>query len=152
MDGGVCPPFDLHQVCLVYEKDLATVLALKASELQKPFLGKRAEDVEADEIKKELADVIIQTLLFVNKYDLEDTDVRPNLKNARVPILFVHGTADPTVPFEMGQEMYELCPTEKDCLFTEGIVHVESIYRVREEYESKLDEFIEHYTEKGEEK
>ncbi len=90
--------------------------------------------------------------ILVNKYDLEDTDVRPNLKNARVPILFVHGTADPTVPFEMGQEMYELCPTEKDCLFTEGIVHVESIYRVREEYESKLDEFIEHYTEKGEEK
>lgn len=53
------------------EKDLATVLAIKASELQKPFLGKRAEDVEADEIKDELADVIIQTLLFVNKYDLD---------------------------------------------------------------------------------
>lgn len=53
------------------EKDLATVLAIKASELQKPFLGKRAEDVEADEVKDELADVIIQTLLLADKYDLD---------------------------------------------------------------------------------
>ena len=83
--------------------------------------------------------------IAVGKYDLEDTDVRPNLRNARVPILFVHGTADPTVPFEMGKEMYELCPTEKDCLFSEGVLHVESIYRRREEYESKLDEFIKRY-------
>ena len=90
--------------------------------------------------------------MLVGGYDLEDTDVRPNLRNARVPILFVHGMADPTVPFKMGQEMYELCPTEKDCFFNEGILHVETIYFKREEYESKLDEFIERYTEKGEEK
>lgn len=84
--------------------------------------------------------------IVIGKYDIEETDARPNLKNARVPILFVHGTADPTVPFEMGKEMYELCPTEKDCLFPEGVLHIESIYRVREEYESKLDNFIERYT------
>ena len=90
--------------------------------------------------------------MLIGKYDIEDTDVRPNLRNARVPILFVHGTEDPTVPFAMGKELYELCPTEKDCLFTEGVLHIESIYHFREEYESKLDDFIERYAEKGERK
>jgi len=86
---------------------------------------------------------------LVGGYDIESTDVRPHLKNARVPMLFVHGTADPTVPFEMGKEMYELCPTEKDCLFKEGVVHIECIYRAKEEYENKLDSFIERYAENG---
>ncbi|MDO4982289.1 MAG: alpha/beta hydrolase [Eubacteriales bacterium] len=85
----------------------------------------------------------------VGRFRLEDTDVRENLSHAKVPILFVHGTADPTVPFEMGKELYELCPTEKDCLFSEGILHVESIYRRREEYEKKLDSFIDKYTKRG---
>lgn len=88
--------------------------------------------------------------MFVGGYDVDKSDVRPHLRNARVPILFVHGTADPTVPFEMGKELYELCPTEKDCLFKEGIVHIECIFRAKEEYESKLDGFIERYTNKGE--
>ena len=88
--------------------------------------------------------------MTVGRYDIEETDVRPNLRNARVPILFVHGMADPTVPFEMGKELYDMCPTEKDCLFIEGVRHVESIYYFRKEYESKLDDFIERYTEKGE--
>ena len=90
-----------------------------------------------------------QPMRFANKilggYDIEDTDVRPNLKNARVPILFVHGTADPTVPFKMGKELYELCPTEKDCLFPEGVVHIESIYVEPDEYAKKLDSFISRY-------
>ena len=82
----------------------------------------------------------------VGRFRMEDTDVRGNLAHARVPILFVHGTADPTVPFAMGKDLYELCPTEKDCLFSEGVLHVESIYSRREEYEAKLDGFMDKYT------
>lgn len=98
--------------------------------------------------------VLYQPMRAVNRlfggYDIEATDVRPNLKNARVPILFVHGTADPTVPFAMGRELYEMCPTEKDCLFTEGVLHIESIYVVPEEYAHKLDDFMTRFAEKGE--
>ena len=95
---------------------------------------------------KELYPVIRKLNFALGGYYLEDTDVRENLAHAKVPFLFVHGTADPTVPFEMGKALYELCPTEKDCLFSEGILHVESIYRRREEYEKKLDSFIDKYT------
>ena len=79
-------------------------------------------------------------------YDIEDTDVRGNLVNSRVPVLFIHGEDDPTVPCAMGKELYALCPTEKDCLFTEGAKHIESIYLYPDEYAAKLDQFIKKYT------
>ena len=78
-------------------------------------------------------------------YDLRDTNVRENVKNARVPMLFVHGDADPAVPFSMGQELYALCGAEKDCLFVKGAKHVESIFLAPEEYGRKIDQFVAKY-------
>ena len=79
------------------------------------------------------------------RYDLRDTDVRDNVRRARVPMLFVHGEQDKTVPFAMGPELYELCGSEKDCLFVENARHVESIWRAQREYGIKLDGFVEKY-------
>ena len=45
----------------------------------------------------------------------------------------------------MGQELYELCPGEKDFLWVEGARHVKSMHRAPAEYEAKLDTFIEKY-------
>lgn len=78
-------------------------------------------------------------------YELKDTDVRPNLRCCDLPILFVHGSDDPLVPFYMGKELYELYEGEKDCIFTEGLRHVETGYYALPEYEAKLDQFIEKY-------
>ena len=82
---------------------------------------------------------------LVAGFDLEKTDVRPHLRRTDKPILFVHGTADPTVPYWMGQELYRICPTEKYLLTVEKGLHVESIYRERAAYEKMLDEFISKY-------
>ena len=71
--------------------------------------------------------------------------MRPNLKNAKVPILFCHGSEDRTVPVGMGRQLYELCPTPKDILIVEGARHVESYHRSPAAYEEKLDEFISRY-------
>lgn len=81
----------------------------------------------------------------VGGYDLNHTDVRPNLMSAKCPVLFVHGTDDPTVPFWMGKELYELCPGEKDALFVPGARHIEGMYAAPEKYAEKLDKFIELY-------
>lgn len=78
-------------------------------------------------------------------FDLKETDVRPQLRRCRLPILFVHGREDPLVPFSMGQELYELYEGEKDCLFTEGLRHVETAYYALDRYEEKLDQFIGKY-------
>ena len=78
-------------------------------------------------------------------FDVQDTDVCPHLRRSRVPILFVHGSEDPTVPYAMGEELYALYPGEKDCLFIPGGLHVEAAYRNLPQYCEKLDAFIEKY-------
>ena len=78
-------------------------------------------------------------------YGLNDTDVRRNLAKADRPVLFVHGAEDRTVPLKMGQELFELCPAEKDCLFVPGARHVESMHVDPEGYSEKLDSFIAKY-------
>ena len=67
------------------------------------------------------------------------------MKTCRVPILFVHGKLDPTVPFYMGQELYEHYQGEKDCLFTDDARHIETMYLHPREYMEKIDAFIERY-------
>lgn len=75
-------------------------------------------------------------------YDMRGTCVTEQVKNSRVPILFVHGDADRVVPFAMGQELYALCGAEKDHLWVAGAGHVESRYRAAEAYDEKLDAFF----------
>ncbi len=80
---------------------------------------------------------------LIAKYDLRDTDVRPAVRNTSVPMLFVHGTDDPTVPPEMGRELYGICsaPT-KELLLVDGARHVESVYRDPDAYMKALDSFL----------
>lgn len=94
-------------------------------------------------------DALYPALKLLNRliagFDLKETDVRPHLLRSRLPILFVHGRDDPLVPFSMGQELYDMYDGEKDCLFIEGLRHVETAYYALPEYEARLDKFIERY-------
>lgn len=81
----------------------------------------------------------------VSGFDLAETDVRPHLLRTDKPVLFVHGTDDPTVPYSMGRELYGLCPSPKVLLTVEGGRHVESIFRAGAAYEARLDEFLREY-------
>jgi len=78
-------------------------------------------------------------------YDLNDTEVRGSVLQARAPMLFVHGDNDGLVPTKMGVELYELCPTEKDMLLVSGAGHADSIRVDESGYHKKLDEFIDKY-------
>lgn len=76
-------------------------------------------------------------------YDLNASDVRPDLLRARLPILFVHGQQDQTVPYSNGPALYAMYPGEKDCFFVKNARHVESMYRDPQGYADKLDRLIE---------
>lgn len=82
---------------------------------------------------------------IVAGYDLAETDVRENIKNSHLPFLIVHGKDDKTVPFSMAPRIFELCPTDKDFLFTEGAKHIETMHIAPEAYARKLDRFIKEY-------
>lgn len=83
---------------------------------------------------------------FVAGYDLLETDVRPACRHMDVPILFIHGTEDRTVPIEMGRELYGICSSpRKEMLTIDGARHVEAMFRAPEKYTAKLDEYIKEF-------
>ena len=52
-------------------KDLALAISIEASELLELFLWKKAEDVNEEKLKEELADVLSFSLLLAEKHDLD---------------------------------------------------------------------------------
>jgi NTP pyrophosphatase (non-canonical NTP hydrolase) len=51
-------------------KDLALALSIEAAELNELYLWKKAEDVNVEMLKEELADVFIYALLLARKHNL----------------------------------------------------------------------------------
>ena len=83
--------------------------------------------------------------LLVAGYDLNDGDTRPALSKARVPILFVHGTLDKTVPYRFGPALYECYEGEKASLFVAGAKHIESFHVDPEGYAAAVDAMIDRH-------
>ena len=75
--------------------------------------------------------------------DLRQSDVRPSLAQTNLPILFVQGEEDKTVPFANGPALYEGYAGVKDRLFVPGARHVECMHVAPEAYAKKLDALIE---------
>lgn len=63
------------------------------------------------------------------------------METCRVPILFIHGSADTFVPVEMTLANYEACRSPKKLLIVEGANHGMSYLVDREHYEAAVKEF-----------
>lgn len=77
-------------------KDLALAISIEAAELNELFLWKKAEEVNQEKLKEELADIFTFSLLLANKHGLNVIDiVQEKLKtNAlKYPIDKAKGTA-----------------------------------------------------------
>lgn len=75
-------------------------------------------------------------------FELNECNAREEVAKAKVPILFMHGSADTFVPCSMVHELYEACRSEKKLVIIEGASHVESCYKDPELYEGAIEEFI----------
>lgn len=79
-------------------------------------------------------------------FDLYDVEPVKSVKNATLPMLFIHGEEDGLVPCFMVYELYESCGSEnKDLLVIEGADHAQSYMVGKEKYTDKLDGFIASY-------
>ena len=65
-----------------------------------------------------------------------------NDKNAKRPILFIHGGRDALVPVTMQKELFDACPTKKEILTVENAVHAQSYYTDPRAYEAAVEKFI----------
>ena len=77
--------------------------------------------------------------------DLRRADARPALREARIPMLFVHGREDPTVPFGNAPALYDGYAGDKDFLFVDGARHVECMHVAPEAYAARLDALLDRF-------
>lgn len=80
-------------------------------------------------------------------YSLTATTCKEALDRTSLPFLFIHGTSDELVPYEMGLKNYEECHTQKEMLTVEGAAHCASYYADSTRYISYLDGFLKKYGE-----
>ena len=83
---------------------------------------------------------------FVTGHRLEETDVRYHVGHTSLPIVFMHGEEDETVPVELAKELYENCSSPDKHLFTVyNARHVEAEYVDPDGYYMVLDEYLHRY-------
>ena len=75
--------------------------------------------------------------------DLHEASPKQALKNARLPILMFHGTADKLVPIRNSFENYAACRAPKRLVEVEGADHIQSYFIDPELYEREVLAFFE---------
>lgn len=78
-------------------------------------------------------------------YYMYEASALEGVKNSQIPILFIHGTDDQTVPVEDVYELYESATCEKGLYIVEGAGHGESLVKDENEYWNEIFEFINRY-------
>ena len=88
-----------------------------------------------------LAPFIHLSALLFARFNLNNGDVKDYLKNNKLPILLIHGTADDIVPVINSRELKEEFPYIDYCEF-EGAPHGLSYFVDYERYSKELDNFL----------
>ena len=73
---------------------------------------------------------------------LKDFTAAEAVAQAKLPILFIHGSKDTFVPPAMSEEIYEACASRKKRWLAEGAVHANSFVIQKDEYIRIVEEFF----------
>lgn len=80
-------------------------------------------------------------------FNLNQKDTKQVLKNAKLPVMMVHGLADDFVPSFMSQQGYDICTGVKELLLVEGAGHGVSFLKDKETYTKRIIAFLEKHLE-----
>lgn len=80
-------------------------------------------------------------------FSLRQKDTRNVLKNAKLPILMIHGLADDFVPSSMTVQGYNACTGEKELLLVKDAGHGVSFLKDKETYTKRILAFLEKHLE-----
>jgi pimeloyl-ACP methyl ester carboxylesterase len=78
-------------------------------------------------------------------YSVDDASPIDRMPFCTVPMLFIHGTEDSFVPYDMMPDLYEAHPGPKERLDVEGAGHIMSLSTDNAAYVSKVQTFINKY-------
>lgn len=80
---------------------------------------------------------------FFAGFDLGNVNVSRELKkNTAVPVLFIHGTSDHFVPYNMSVKNYKACAAPKTLVSIKNAEHCESYLLDRDKYIEEVKKFI----------
>ena len=80
-------------------------------------------------------------------FSLTQKDSRIALKNAKLPVMLVHGVADDFVPCYMTQQAFDACNGDIELLLVEGAGHGVSFLKDKETYTKRIIAFLEKHLE-----
>jgi pimeloyl-ACP methyl ester carboxylesterase len=89
--------------------------------------------------------VLLQvTVSFHELYGYTLDDMRPieALDGNTIPVLFMHGDADTTVPPQSAQELYDRASGVRELHYVAGADHAESVLKSPEEYREVVVDFL----------
>lgn len=90
--------------------------------------------------------LMVKTLVWLGKaiggFDLNRTDVRPILRKASLPVLFLHGEKDAYVPFAMGEANAKACASFHRLIAFPNAAHGQSYFSDPDAYRSAIDAFV----------
>ena len=89
--------------------------------------------------------LVMPVIRLIAKLELKEDIYTPcgeSLANTDIPVLFIHGTGDTTVPFGSGLENYNACQSEKTLIAVEGAQHIVDYAAGQEQTKEGLKEFI----------
>ena len=75
-------------------------------------------------------------------FDPDTVDCRKAVAHTKVPILFIHGSADDFVPCSMSRENYAACASEKELLIIPGATHAMCYYYDTPAYSKAVTDFL----------
>ena len=79
-------------------------------------------------------------------YGFSEHSAKRQVKQAKMPFLFLHGDQDTFVPYFMMKPVYEACSSEhKKAVTIEGAEHAESYWKGGEYYWKEVDGWVEQY-------
>ena len=79
---------------------------------------------------------------LIGRFSMKDCDTRELLRNAKQPVLFIHGTDDDFVPTEMSREGFEACASPKKLVLIPGAGHACSAMQEPETVRSAIRGFL----------
>ena len=89
-----------------------------------------------------LLDIVSAASKLIAGFGFRDYSVPRAMEKNRLPVLFVHGTADTFVPPEMTLENYAACHAPKELIMVEGAHHGESFLIETDRYVSAVKAFL----------
>lgn len=125
---------------LRYKPELDFVVSDCAFADMESAIKQKFKTMHIPEFLVPLVNLGIRVLYGYSIYDMRPIDA---LEDNTVPILFIHGDADATVPPQNARELYERAQGTRDLHYVAGADHAASVLVAPDEYRAVVTSFLE---------